>query len=363
MTINDYARLLGDLGAESISLFWMPIGIWTVLALGYLLFLRQKAGMPPQAHYQMLTALILALPLGALLAFLAPLSISAPEVLQFAPPATDLASAPLPAPTDIPEAGFVFGFFHVLGLITLALLLVSILKVAQLITETIRFRHMTAVLSGQPLEAVSPKLEAIRKEWGIRDVEVFFSDEDHVPMTFGWRKALVVIPRSLQGNADELHMTLIHELAHIRNADFLRQWIERIIASFYFFHPLVHTIADQIDQSREMNCDVEVLSQQDVSPEKLRLPAPQLRKPTAGPADALYQHVGYQQQPEKQDCRHEGFPDVFQESACNPAGAPWASQALLLVSSALIVACEVKFQTDNSITIIEAPENQSATTA
>lgn len=361
MAINDYTQFLYNLGAESISLFWMPIAIWTLLALVYLLFLRQKSSMPPQAHYQILTALILALPVGALLAFLAPFSIVAPEALQFAPPTPDLLPESLPALAETPGAGYAYSPFQLLGLITLALLVISIVKVAQLIAETLHFRRMTSVLSGQPLANVSPTLEAVRRDWGIRDVEVFFSDEDHVPMTFGWRKALVVVPRTLQRRPDALHMTLVHELAHIRNADFIRQWIERIIAAFYFFHPLIQSLVNQIDQSREMNCDVEVLSQENVSPKHYASLLLNFASPQPAPPMLSISMSDTNHNLKNRIAAMKAFP-MFSKSRMQSRRRSLGIAALLLVCSALIVACEVKFQTDNSITIIEATESSASAT-
>ncbi len=354
MAINDLASFLYDTGLGSISLFWMPIGIWTLLAALYQLFLKQQNTVPPQAHYQMSTALILALPLGALLAFLAPLSIPAPEVLQFTP----APNTPLPATPPIPMAAsaptITLSIFHGIGLLTLILVFVSLYKMGQLIAETIRFRRMTASLRGQALAEVSPKLEAIRKEWGIRNVEVFFSDADHVPMTFGWRKALIVIPRALQDNSDALHMTLVHELAHIRNADFIRQWVERIIAAFYFFHPLVQSLVNQIDQSREMNCDVEVLSQQDVSPKGYATLLLNFASPKPAPPALSLSMSDTHNNLKNRIAAMKAFPLLSQSSLQSRRRSLGVALTLLLVS-ALVVACEVNFKPDNSITIIETP--------
>ncbi len=357
MAINDLASFLYGTGVGSISLFWMPIGIWTLLAVLYQLFLKQRNVVPPQAHYQMSTALVLALPLGAVLAFLAPFSISAPEALQFTPATTNILPEDPAIPMAIPEAGFSLSIFHAVGSLTIALILVSLLKMTSLVAETIRFRKMTASLRGQALAEVSERLETVRKEWGIRDVEVFFSDADHVPMTFGWRKALVVIPRTLRDRPDALHMTLVHELAHIRNADFIRQWIERIIAAFYFFHPLVQSLVNQIDQSREMNCDVEVLSQQDVSPKNYASLLLNFASPRPAPPSLSLSMSDTHSNLKNRIAAMKAF-HVFSKSSLQSRRRSFSVALALLVVSVFLVACEVNFKPDNSITIVEVqPED------
>ena len=98
---------------------------------------------------------------------------------------------------------------------------------------------------------------------GLRGTRVRYAvveDAAVMPMTFGWRRPVVVLPAWLLERKQDLHMVLLHELVHIRRRDYLGQWIARVVDAFFAVHPLVRHLIKQIDHYRELACDAEVLA-------------------------------------------------------------------------------------------------------
>lgn len=90
-----------------------------------------------------------------------------------------------------------------------------------------------------------------------KKVNLFLSDHINSPITFGHFKPIVLFPTSmLTGlSPDQIEMLLLHELAHIRRADFLINLIQSIIEVVLFYHPIVWWISEQIRITREHCCD------------------------------------------------------------------------------------------------------------
>lgn len=360
MLINEFASFIYDLGEQSLTLIWTPLGLWTILTLGYLTYFRTALKIPPVTHYQISTALILALPLGALLTVVAPFSISAPEAFRVleVPTLADDLSYYIPEAASTP--GVIWHFYHLLGLLTMSLLVVSVFKVVALLWETLRLRRLTTSMKGIKPAEISESLEQLRLSWGIKDdVAIVFSREDHVPMTFGWRKAFIIIPSALREQPEALHMTLVHEMAHIRNADFARQWIEKAIASLFFFHPLVVSLSQTINQFREMHCDAEVLSQHDISPRRYASLLLEYAMPKPAQVSLSISMSAEEGSLKERISAMKHYPDQS-NSMFRSRRTAFLISGILLALCTLIVACEVKFEEDNSITIIDAPASLPA---
>ena len=73
----------------------------------------------------------------------------------------------------------------------------------------------------------------------------------------GILKPTVLIPRGFayEMNSEELNPLLFHELAHIKRRDNILHLIERVILGIYWWNPVMHFIATQISEERELACD------------------------------------------------------------------------------------------------------------
>lgn len=78
-----------------------------------------------------------------------------------------------------------------------------------------------------------------------------------VPMVVGVIKPMILLPASISTSlsSSELEAVLLHELAHIRRWDPLVNFIQRVVESILFFHPVAWWMSRQIAQERENCCD------------------------------------------------------------------------------------------------------------
>ena len=364
MPINEIADLLEQIARTSFAVYWMPMAIWSMVAFAFLSLRRGLDKKHPILNYQIISALLLSLPLGMLLAYVSPMALPAPDSLHdvvtyVIPSATGELALQSPATNT---ATVNWGPMHALGLLVSGLALLALWQFGWLCVETMRLYRIGRSLEGKSLEAIDDSLELLRTDWGIaHTIQVVFSQTEQAPMTFGWRQPFIVVPASLQEDREALRLALMHEMIHIRQGDYARQWIEQSIKSLFFFHPLVHQLTSWIDRYREMTCDTEVLNQQGVSAKRYaslllafsrpRQAAPQPVLSMADSSSNLKDRILAMKQ-------HGLFSTDFLKSR----KTGFILAALLLVVSSFIVACEIKIE-DNSITINEAPSTEGANEA
>jgi hypothetical protein len=86
------------------------------------------------------------------------------------------------------------------------------------------------------------------------------SDEVSVPLTFGFRRATIVMPLAARGwSADEVTHALRHELEHVRREDWLLQLAARAACALYWPHPLVWPAWRRFCLEAERACDDAVI--------------------------------------------------------------------------------------------------------
>jgi hypothetical protein len=94
-----------------------------------------------------------------------------------------------------------------------------------------------------------------------RAVGLWRSKRVVVPLTFGVRRPVIVVPREAMGWSEERRrMALLHELAHIRRGDCLTQLLLRCVRAWYWFHPLAWVACAAAQAECERACDDRVLT-------------------------------------------------------------------------------------------------------
>jgi len=94
-----------------------------------------------------------------------------------------------------------------------------------------------------------------------RGVLLFQSREVHVSMTWGLRRAVILLPTAAEvWTADERRMVLRHELAHVRGADWAFGLAARFACALYWFHPGAWWIAGALRRDVERAADDRVIS-------------------------------------------------------------------------------------------------------
>lgn len=252
-----------DFGAFSVDGIWFPILVWTFcgtiafLALGSML-----RNINPLFHYHLRSAVLFALPLGILAAFLlklVPRLVSAPEletaffVMQY--PIEIVKGANLEAS----ERGVKWmdpSFF--IGMISLLLFLISAFMLFRFIISYAKLHRLRHNLELIPLNSRDAELKG-------KNIQLAFHNHPLVPFTFGWKHPVIVLPEIIRNEPKKLQMALQHELTHIKRGDYLMQLVLSIIHALFWFHPLVHFGNKEIHTYREISCDQEVLSKSDFS--------------------------------------------------------------------------------------------------
>jgi beta-lactamase regulating signal transducer with metallopeptidase domain len=102
------------------------------------------------------------------------------------------------------------------------------------------------------------RLNIICNQLGInRKVRIFESMKITMPMVIGYIKPVILIPAGTlaQMPYDQIEMVLLHELAHIRRADYLVNIFQSLVEILLFFNPFIWWITAVIRHERENCCD------------------------------------------------------------------------------------------------------------
>lgn len=83
------------------------------------------------------------------------------------------------------------------------------------------------------------------------------SAQTTAPVVVGWLKPVVLIPSGafLGVSPAQLEAIIVHELMHVRRADFLVNFLQTLVEILLFYHPCVWWISKQIRREREFVCD------------------------------------------------------------------------------------------------------------
>ncbi len=93
------------------------------------------------------------------------------------------------------------------------------------------------------------------------DLRVSQAQHVSVPLTWGWRRPVVLLPHSsLSWSSEQLRSVLWHELSHIRRRDWASQMFAQWVCVLFWFHPLVWLAARRLQIEAELACDDRVLS-------------------------------------------------------------------------------------------------------
>ena len=123
----------------------------------------------------------------------------------------------------------------------------------------------TRRLAADAADVTSPEwldlLREILAHLGIRSpVRLLQSKRALTPMTWGWRRPVVVVPAAASGwSRERRSVVLRHELAHVRRGDFVTQMLARSVCALYWFNPAVWFAVYRLRVERERACDDEVL--------------------------------------------------------------------------------------------------------
>jgi len=93
------------------------------------------------------------------------------------------------------------------------------------------------------------------------EAELRVSGDVAGPVTFGWRKPVVLLPARFAELAAEMQDAILcHEIVHVRRGDWLFVIAEEIVRAVFWFHPAIWWVLAEIQLAREQAVDREVLA-------------------------------------------------------------------------------------------------------
>ncbi|MEX0718084.1 MAG: M56 family metallopeptidase [Planctomycetaceae bacterium] len=105
-------------------------------------------------------------------------------------------------------------------------------------------------------------LDELRRQLGVRrGVKLRMCEAGVAPLTWGALRPVLLVPAEASAWSDERRrLVLLHEIAHVRRADWLTQLMAHVACAMYWFNPLVWLAARRMRIERERACDDLVLA-------------------------------------------------------------------------------------------------------
>lgn len=300
--MSEIAEVLRGLGNASLETYWLPVALWSGLALLVygLLKIRRQANIEYQYHGR--AALLLALPAGVAASYLTSRIQQAMNASQSELSAKFIV---LESPIDLPAAaasavvrpasGVEWGDPMIwIGLLVAVTALISLQQVLLLALNVLGLRGFARSLDSHPLSShFRPQLEELRIA---RRVRIAYSSRIEVPFTFGCFRPVIVLPERLREQEAKRRMSIRHELTHIKHGDYAMNALLLLSKALFWFHPLVHTLQGEAQRYREISCDREVLSHAAISRKEyarllLELAPKQLFNPKASVGMSVHPHT------------------------------------------------------------------------
>ncbi len=189
------------------------------------------------------------------IAWVVPSTLAAPLVALGRVQVTGSALAPQTSADAIVGSAIIRGLFLVYAAGVVAVLIPTAIGLAR---GRSRLRRAMRVHGGR-WERV---LEEARGTLGIaRPVRIFVDVTAAVPMTWGFVRPVVVLPRAATSwDNEQLRIVLLHELGHVRARDWVFNLIGRVVCALYWFHPGVWWVARGLREDCELACDDRVIA-------------------------------------------------------------------------------------------------------
>ena len=198
------------------------------------------------AYWRTLLLVCLALP------FCQPWNIIVPPAVETTPlmtltsaaPATLHAGAPVsPRPAAWPTA-------------TIAIAVLSAgmgLRLAWLMLGALSLRRLRR--DARPLDPLPASVHQAQERLGV-PAALFTSDRIAGPVTFGWRRPVVLFPPGVASMPPHVQEAITyHELLHVRRRDWLSELFEEAVRTILWFHPAIWWLVGRIRLAREQVVD------------------------------------------------------------------------------------------------------------
>lgn len=144
--------------------------------------------------------------------------------------------------------------------------LAYICLLAVLAVRWINGYRQTTIIKTQGLQKIDVEWRLfVKKIAGLLNIKhpvsIYVSELVKSPLTIGFLKPLILIPLASLNNLTtyQLEAVILHELAHIKRADYLINIVQSIIEISLFFNPFIQLLGKITKRERENSCDDWVL--------------------------------------------------------------------------------------------------------
>jgi TonB family protein len=176
--------------------------------------------------------------------------------------ASGMIARPLPVPIDPSHTGVEKRHNEICCALTIVWLLGALWAMSRWLLHRRRFRRRlkSAMLVTSTRERET--LNRLQARVGLsREVRLVESTEVADPGLWGVFHPTIVAPKGLMERLEdpELETLFLHELVHARRYDNLSGFLQRMICSFFWFHPLVWRMDQRKREEMEVRCDERVI--------------------------------------------------------------------------------------------------------
>ena len=259
--------VLTDLGAASTYSFWLPVLMWTAVALPAWALLS-RSSLHPLAQYRLRQVLLAALPVGLVATALVDASgwLAALGGALWPAPSGSVSGGSVVAVPDVavatssPAAPSTWTWAQAIGAATVIAAGGALVGLGRMARDLVAFLRLRRSVETEWAPDLQPKVNALRRRLGIRRaIRVEVTERDVVPMTLAGWPVTLLLPQRLTDRPEALRMTLLHECIHVRRRDDLAHVAERLLAAVFAAIPVVGWLQQSIMQVREQACDAAVL--------------------------------------------------------------------------------------------------------
>jgi len=92
-------------------------------------------------------------------------------------------------------------------------------------------------------------------------IRLLVADGPRSPLSWGWRRPVILIDADTLADPDEAEAILAHEIAHVARRDWPALMLARIAAALFWFNPLVWLLEREVVQQAEEAADLEAAAQ------------------------------------------------------------------------------------------------------
>lgn len=106
------------------------------------------------------------------------------------------------------------------------------------------------------------KWEKIVQQTGLsRSPRILLSQTMSIPITFGWQHPIILLPQqAINWDDERIRQVLLHELIHIKRADYFFNILSVGVKGLYWFNPISWIQIEQFRLTREWACDEQLLA-------------------------------------------------------------------------------------------------------